>query len=50
MARERLALQSSNALTMVGVQSTGWDPVTLVPANAAWSGACMLSVYGMNRR
>ena len=47
MARERLALQSSKAWTMVGIQSTGWDPLNLGPTNAAWSGACMLVACGM---
>jgi len=46
---EMLALQPSKAWTMVGVQSTGWDPLTLGPASAAWSGACMLVACGMNR-
>ena len=35
VARERLALQSSKAWTMVGVQSTDCDPLILGPANAA---------------
>jgi len=49
VARERLALQSSKAWTIVCVQSTGWDPLTLGPTNARWNFACMLAVC-MNRR
>jgi hypothetical protein len=50
VARERLGFQSSKAWTMVGVQATGCDPLTLGPANAVWTGACMLAACGMNRR
>jgi hypothetical protein len=50
VARKRLALQSSKAWTMVGVQSTSCDLLTLGLANAAWSGACILAACGTNRR
>jgi hypothetical protein len=46
VARDKLALQSSNALRSSGVQVMGWEPLTLGPDRTSCSGAWVAAVWG----